>query len=87
MVACSLLAERADERSAELLADSLDDVNREVRSAAATGLASMGEVGVLAAQPSVGSIRQWTADSREQPVDLTEATHSAAHCQEQERQD
>jgi len=61
--AAHALGERRDEGSAELLAGALDDVNREVRAAAARGLAAMGEIGVRAAQESVESIRQWTADA------------------------
>lgn len=57
------LGGRPDEANAVLLADALDDVNREVRAAAAAGLAGMGEVGVRAARSSVQSIRRWTADA------------------------
>ena len=39
------------------------DVAREVRSAATAGLASMGEIGVRAAQPSVQSTHRWTAEA------------------------
>ena len=61
--AARALGTQRDERSAELLATALDDVNREVRSEAASALASMGELGVRAAQPAVESIRRWTADA------------------------
>jgi HEAT repeat protein len=57
------LGTRRDQPSAELLATAFDDVNREVRSQAAAALASMGELGVLAAAPSVESLRRWTADA------------------------
>jgi HEAT repeat protein len=57
------LADRRDERTATLLAEGLDDVNREVRAEAVSSLASMGEIGVGAAQAWVESIRKWTADA------------------------
>jgi HEAT repeat protein len=57
------LADRPNEQTARLLAEALDDVNREVRSEAVSSLASMGEIGVSAAESWVKSIRKWTADS------------------------
>jgi HEAT repeat protein len=57
------LGSRRDEIAAELLASALDDGDRDVRAQAAAGLASMGELGVRAAQASLESFRPWTADA------------------------
>lgn len=76
--AAEALGERRDEASASLLAEALDDVHREVRAAAADGLASMGELGVSAARTRVESLRRWTADAALQAVAGARSSSSRA---------
>ena len=61
--AARALARRNDPVSTDALARALDDVSRPVRLEAQAALASMGEVGVLAAAPYCRGSRVWTVDS------------------------
>ena len=68
LAAVRALGSWADEPSASALGRALDDMSRAVRREAAATLASLGELGVSAANASVGSIRRWTADAALQAV-------------------
>ncbi len=61
--AARALARRNDPLSTDALARALDDVSRPVRIEAQAALASMGEIGVLAAAPFCRGNRIWTVDS------------------------